>query len=49
MHGIILLLNIVQMLTVLIDLVATDHSLKQKESIKVFMLPARSIIEDTDR
>mmetsp|Transcript_84400 Transcript_84400/g.116642 ORF Transcript_84400/g.116642 Transcript_84400/m.116642 type:complete len:304 (-) Transcript_84400:533-1444(-) len=48
MHRVILLLDIVDMLGMLVNLVAAEHSLKKEEAVEVFMLPARSIVEYTD-
>jgi len=47
-HGVVLLLDIVEVLGVLINSVGAKHVLKQEESKVVLILYARSIIEDTD-
>ncbi len=36
------------MFTILINLVVTENSLQQQERVKVFVMPARGVIEDTN-
>jgi hypothetical protein len=48
MHTVVLFLHIVQMFTILINLVVTENSLQQQERVKVFVMPARGVIEDTN-
>ena len=49
MHGVVLLLHIVDVLSVHVNLVVAEDSLQQQETVEVFVFPAWSIIEDTDR
>ena len=46
MHSIILLLDVVKVCSVLINFIATHHSLKEKERVKVFILPAWRVVEN---
>ena len=47
-HSVVLFLRIVQMTTVLVDLVAANHPLQQKERIEILVFPAWSIVKNTD-
>ena len=47
MHSIILFLDVIQVCAVLINLIATHHSLQEQEGVKVFIFPARRVVEYT--
>jgi len=49
MHRVVLFADIVQVCTVLIDLVAANHALEKQERVEVLMLPAWRVIEDSNR
>jgi hypothetical protein len=46
-HGIILLSGVIQMHSMLINLEITKHALQKKETVKIFMFPAWSIVKHT--
>ena len=48
-HGIVLLLDIIQMGAMLVDLITANHALQHQERVEILMLPARRIIEHSDR
>ena len=47
-HGVVLLLDVVKVLSVLVDSVGAEHVLEEQESVVVFVLDGGSIVEDTD-
>jgi len=47
-HGVVLLLDIVEVLSVLVDAVVTEHVLQKKETIVVSVLDAGGIVEHTN-
>ncbi len=47
-HGVVLLLDIIEMLGVLIDPVRAEHVLQEKEAIVVLVLDGGSVVEDTN-
>mmetsp|Transcript_119355 Transcript_119355/g.166548 ORF Transcript_119355/g.166548 Transcript_119355/m.166548 type:complete len:385 (-) Transcript_119355:291-1445(-) len=47
-HGVVLLLDIVKVLSVLIDAVVTEHILQKKEAIVVSVLDAGGVVEHTN-
>ena len=47
-HAIVLFLHVVQMLSVFVNRVITEHSLKQKERIEILVVPAGRIVENSD-
>lgn len=48
MHGVVLLVDIIEVLSVLVDSVGSEHVLQKEEREVVFMLGRWSIIEDTN-
>ena len=48
MHSIILFLDVIQVCAVLINLIATHHSLQEQEGVKVFIFPAGRVVEYAD-
>ena len=48
MHGVVLLLTEVDMLSMLVDSVVAEHPLEELEAPVVFILHTRSVIEDAD-
>jgi hypothetical protein len=47
-HGVVLLLDIVEMLSVLVDSVGAEHVLEEEECVVVLVLDAGGVVEDTD-
>lgn len=47
-HGVVLLVAVIQMLGMLIDSVGTEHVLKEEERVVVLVLDTWSIVEDTN-
>jgi len=48
MHCVVLLSHIVQVLSMLIDLVVAENTLEQQERVEVLVAPAGSIVENSD-
>ena len=48
LSGVVLLLDIVEMLSVLLDIVVTDHVSEKLEGVVVFVVDGGSVIEDTN-
>ena len=49
MHRIVLFLHIIKMCCMLIDFVLTNHALEHQESVEIFVLPRRCIVENSNR
>jgi len=47
-HRVVLLVSVIQMFSVLIDSVASEHVLHQSEGEVIFMVGSWSVIEDTN-
>jgi hypothetical protein len=45
-HGVVLLLDIIQVLSMLVNSVATEHVLEQLEGVEVLMLSRWGIVAD---
>jgi hypothetical protein len=47
-HGVVLLLDVVEVLSVLVDSVGAEHVLEEQERVVVLVLDAGSVVEDTN-